>query len=75
MLGKEASKHYLHHKRFNHEDKLTTICNFYNELKYCLELILRLREAIEFISRMQKQESIEDLIRMLRLDLHKFVGC
>ena len=49
MLSKEQNKMYFNIRRFNLDNKEQTIKNFYNELKYALNLIVGFKDILNFI--------------------------
>ena len=73
-MSKEILKSYLNHRRFNLEDKLATIFTYYNELKYCLDISMKLRDINNFIISLQNTENLFDLISIIRLNFHKYLG-
>jgi hypothetical protein len=40
---------YLSIKRFNNENKDTNLSNFYNELKYSLNILMNFKDIVDFI--------------------------
>ena len=48
-LNKNLIKMYLSIKRFNNENKETNLLNFYNEMKYTLNILMNFKDIVDFI--------------------------
>lgn len=68
-------KTYFNHKKFNNDDKVSTVLNYYNELVYSMNIMIELREILDFNIMLSTSKTVEDSLRHLRLSLHKYVDC
>lgn len=53
LMARDQFKQYLNQKKFNMDDKITSICNYFNELKYALYVLMSLRDISNYIGCLQ----------------------
>ena len=74
-LNRSMINMYLSVKRFNGENKLQNLTNFHTELKYCLNLLMNIKDIMDFIQELAHQRTIEAIDKDIRLYLHTYFNC
>eukprot|EP00347_Sterkiella_histriomuscorum_P010555 403375839 len=75
LMARDQFKQYLNQKRFNLDDKIASILNYFNELKYALYLLMGMRDVSQYIVSLQRLQSLEEWKLSLQLNLHKYADC
>jgi hypothetical protein len=60
-LNRSMINMYLGVKRFNGENKQQNLTNFHTELKYCLTLLMNIKEIMDFIQELAHQRTIMEI--------------
>ena len=66
---------YLSVKRFNGENKQQNLTNFHTELKYSLNLLMNIKDIMDFIQELAHQRTIQAIDQDIRLYLHTYFNC